>query len=250
LRRGATTRHWRKMRWASAEFALFADIAMGTLGGNLKRKEKLTGRFADWFSWMLLGSAALRRFEAEGRRPDDLPLVNWVLEHAFARMQEAREGICQNLRLPIFGHALRWTAGFAARINPLGKGPSDGLGHRAARTLLTPSNVRDRLTERIWLPQDPTSALGRLELALQLCTDAEPILKKLKDAVRRGRLPKARPSQLLDQALEAGILTEAERNLVEDAEAARSEAIAVDSFTLEDYIGDDNTPEETLTATP
>ena len=86
------------------------------------------------------------------------------------------------------------------------------------------------------MPQDPASALGRLEHALQLCSDADPVLKKLKDAVRQGRLPKARPEQLLDQALESGILTEAERKLVHSAEAARSEAVAVDSFTLEEYL--------------
>ena len=51
--------YWRRLNWASAEFALLSDVAMGALGGDLKRKEKLTGRYADWFSWMLLGGAAL-----------------------------------------------------------------------------------------------------------------------------------------------------------------------------------------------
>ena len=71
---------------------------------------------------------------------------------------------------------------------------------------------------------------------MQLCSDSEPVLRKLKEAVRHGRLPKARPEQLLDQALESGIITEAEEQLVHAAEAARSEAIAVDSFTLAEYL--------------
>ena len=62
-------------------------------------------------------------------------------------------------------------------------------------------------------------------------------------AVRAGRLPKARPAQLLDQALDSGILTTAERDLVAAAEAARSEAIAVDSFTLEEYVHGPASPE-------
>ena len=227
-----------------------ADVAMGTLGGNLKRKEKLTGRFADWFSWLFLAAAALRRFEAEGRRHDDLGVVHWVLEHAFERMQHARVGIYQNLRLPGLGHALRWTLGVLARVNPFGSGPSDGTGQRAARALLQPSGLRDRLTQRIHLDDDAAngmagahataasqrSGLARLERALQLCVDAEPILKKLKDAVRAGRLPKARPTHLLEQALDNGILTTAERDLVKAAELARSEAVAVDSFTLAEYL--------------
>ncbi len=234
--RGAARQYWRRLNWASAEFALLADVAMGTLGGDLKRKEKLTGRFADWFSWMFLASAALRRFEAEGRKPEDLPLLRHALETAFARMQGAREGLFANLRLPVLGRALALPGGLWARINPFGGGPDDGVTHKAARTLLQPGEQRDRLTKRIFVPQDPSSALGRLEHAMRLCSDAEPVLKKLKDAVRQGRLPKARPEQLLDQALDSGIVSEAELELVHSAEAARGEAIAVDSFTLEEYM--------------
>ena len=47
---------------AAAAFALAADIAMLTLGGALKRKEKLSGRFADIISQLYLASSALKRF--------------------------------------------------------------------------------------------------------------------------------------------------------------------------------------------
>jgi acyl-CoA dehydrogenase len=235
--RGAAKGYWRRLSFASAEFALAADLAMGALGGELKRKEALTGRFADWFSWQFLLSAALRRFEAEGRRREDLPLLQWVAEQAFARMQTARTGIYQNLRLPGLGHVLRWTLGLWAKLRPFGSGPSDAVGQRCARLLQQPGAQRDRLTGQIFVPDDPQQALGRLERALQLCTDAEPIHKQLKDAIKKGRLPKARPEQVLDQAVAAGLLSEPERRLVQAAEAARSDAIAVDSFTLAEYLG-------------
>jgi acyl-CoA dehydrogenase len=233
---GPAKNYWRRLGWAASEFALAADVAMGSLGGDLKRRGKLTGRYADWFSWMLLASAALRRFAAEGQPREDLPLLRWTVEHALAQMQQARLGIYQNLRLPLLGHVLRWTAGLWARCCPFGSGPDDATGQLAARTLLRPGAQRDRLTSRIYVPDDSHSPLGRLEHALQLCTDAEPILRKLKEAVQQGRLPKARPEQLLDQAVDQGILSAAERRLVQAAEAARSEAIAVDSFTLQEYL--------------
>ncbi|MFQ5583077.1 MAG: acyl-CoA dehydrogenase, partial [Calditrichia bacterium] len=69
---GSSARYYKKIAWASASFAFMADVAMGLYGGNLKRKEKLTGRFADIFSWLYLGTAVLRRFEAEGQRKEDL----------------------------------------------------------------------------------------------------------------------------------------------------------------------------------
>ncbi|HEB53011.1 MAG TPA: acyl-CoA dehydrogenase, partial [bacterium] len=232
----ATRRYWRKLNWASAEFALLADVAMGALGGNLKRKEKLTGRYADWFSWLFVATAALRRFEAEGRQRDDLPLLQCALEEAFQRIQQARCGIFQNLRLPLVGGAFRVLGGLYARLNPFGAPPTDRTTHAAAQTLQRPGEARDRLTANCHLPRDAASALGRLETALALCTDAEPVLRKLKDAVRHGRLPKAPPAHLLDQATEAGILTTNEREVVQAAEQARAEAIAVDSFTLDEYL--------------
>ena len=75
-----------------------ADVAMGTLGGNLKRKEKLTGRFADIFSWMYIASATIRRFEAEGRRKDDLPYYLWAMDHAMWRIQQAFDGLPEDLQ--------------------------------------------------------------------------------------------------------------------------------------------------------
>ena len=232
---GPAARYWRRLAWGSARFAFWADVAMGTLGGNLKRKEKITGRFADAFSWLYLGAAVLRRFEAEGRKQEDLPLLQWSMEHAFMRMQTAFEGLFQNLEVPGLTWALRGPLTWLTRLFPLGLGPSDRTGGKIARMLLSPSAQRDRLTPAMHVPTDPQSALGRLERALQLCLDVEPVHKKLREGVKTNRLPKARPEQLLDRACEIGLLTEDERRLGRDAEAARQEAIAVDSFTLEEY---------------
>ena len=38
---------WQRLAWSSATFATTADIAMGMYGGDLKRKEAVTGRLAD-----------------------------------------------------------------------------------------------------------------------------------------------------------------------------------------------------------
>ena len=38
---------------------------MGVYGGNLKFKERITGRFADVLIWMYMITSTLRRFEAE-----------------------------------------------------------------------------------------------------------------------------------------------------------------------------------------
>jgi acyl-CoA dehydrogenase len=201
-----------------------------------------------------LCSATLRRFEAEGRKPEDEPFLRWAAEHALANMQTAREGIYDNLRLPGLGHILRLPGLLWARLGAFGRGPDDRLGHEVARALQTPGAARDRLTPGIHIPPvaatqpSELQALARLELALDLCTQAEPLQKKLKDAVRHKLLPKAGIEQLLDQAVENGILAPAERDLLQRAETARREAITVDSFSLEEYLASAHRDAATQTA--
>ncbi|RKY19099.1 MAG: acyl-CoA dehydrogenase [Planctomycetota bacterium] len=234
---GPGARHWRRLSWASASFAFQADLAMATLGGSLKRRETVAGRFADIFSWMYLGTAALRRFEAEGRRPEDIPLLDWSMELAFARMQESFDGLFRNLGVSglewlLAGPVLLWS-----RLNPLGLGPDDELAAKVARSIGVPGEQRDRITPMVYLPDDVSEALGRLERAHVLCVEADGTIRRIKDAIRKGLLPRRPPVELLDQAREAGVLSEADVAQVREAEAARTDLIQVDSFTLEEYLG-------------
>ena len=227
---GAVAPYYRKLAWASASFALLADVAMISLGGNLKRREKLTGRFADILSWMYLGAATLRRFEAEGRKEEDLPFVRWGLEYALWQIQQGFEGIFANLPLPLMGIVGWWW-----RLNPLGAAPSDKLGSEIARAMQIPGRKRDELTAGIYLTTDAKEALGRLEKAFLLCHEAGKTMKKIKDAIKNGKLPKGRGIELIETALKVGVIVQEEAQLLQKAELARDDAIQVDSFSLEEY---------------
>jgi acyl-CoA dehydrogenase len=229
---GATAKYYRKLQWASASFAVLTDIAMFSLGGTLKRREKLTGRFADILTWMYLATATLRRFEAEGRKSEDLPFVHWAMQYAFAEMQQAFEGIFQNFSVPILGNLLAWWW----RFNSIGSLPDDKLGSEVARKLQTPGQIRDRITAGIHIPTSSDEALGRLEKALKLLSQAEPILKTIKNASQEGKLPKQKPDELISAAVKTGVISEKDLELICQAEFARNDAIQVDSFTLEEYM--------------
>lgn len=244
--RGPLARHWRRVAWASASFAFWSDVAMATMGGELKRREKVTGRFADAFSWMYLASAVLRRHAAEGSPREDLPLVDWCMALASARMQQAFDGLFANLPLPGLSLLLRGPVALWSRCNPFGTGPSDHLGGRVARMLLQPGPQRDRLTGLLHVPADAGSALGRLELALQAVTATEPLLRRVRDAIRAGTLPRARAESLLDEAVRLGVLTAAEGERLREKQRLCDEAIAVDSFTLEEYLSTAQVPAPAL----
>jgi acyl-CoA dehydrogenase len=230
---GPTASYYRKLVWASSTFALLTDLSLIAFGGSLKRKEKLTGRFADVLSWLYLGTATLRRFEAEGHQAEDLPIVHWVMQHAFAQIQEALEGILSNLDIPILGSLLLGPVLTLWRFNPIGTEPSDQLGSQVAQSLQKRGMVRDRLTTGIHIPTDPDQALGRLEHAFDLVHQADPILKKIKVAHRIES--SSNTSDAVETAYQSGLISEAEKNLLREAEKTRNDAIQVDAFTMEEY---------------
>ncbi|MCZ6677167.1 MAG: acyl-CoA dehydrogenase, partial [Candidatus Poribacteria bacterium] len=233
---GPAARYYRRLAWTSALFALLADVAIGALGGNLKREEKITGRFADIFSWMYLGITVLRRFEAEGRRKADLPFLHWCMQYSLAQIQTGFDGLFQNLNIPGLGWFFRGPIALWLRLNPIGRMPSDELGSQISRAIQTPSPQRDTLTAGIYVPSDPNEALGRLERAFKLSYGAEGVIGKIQDAIQAQKLPKARPERLVAEALEIGVVSQAEAQLVAEAEAARNDAIQVDSFTQKEYM--------------
>jgi acyl-CoA dehydrogenase len=228
--------YYRKMAWAAASFATLADLALGSLGGALKRKEKLTGRFADIFSWLYLGNAVLTRFEKDGRLAEDVPFMRWSMEKALKEMQDGFDGILENMNVPGLSPVLRGPLALWSRMNPLGTGPSDRLGHLVAEAMQVPGPQRDRHTSGIHVSEDPTDALGRLERALNLSFRAYDLEKRLRTAVKDGRLPKLPPLQLTRTAREAGILSDAEAERLTEAIEARAYAVEVDSFELEEYL--------------
>ncbi|WP_019500235.1 acyl-CoA dehydrogenase [Pseudanabaena sp. PCC 6802] len=228
----------RKLTWAAATFALLSDLALIGFGSTLKRREKITGRFADLLSWMYLSTATLRRFAAEGHQPEDLPLVDWSMQYAFFQMQQAFEGILANLSLSGLGGLLSGAIAWWWRVNPIGTMPSDRLGSEIARSMQTPGSQRDRLTEGIYIPAfSPinTESLARLERAFHLSYQSELVLQKIKAAIASGKLPNARPETLIDLALTNGAIAPEEAAIVREAELARQDAIQVDAFSAIEY---------------
>ncbi|MGH8123819.1 MAG: acyl-CoA dehydrogenase domain-containing protein, partial [Rudaea sp.] len=132
------------------------------------------------------------------------------------------------------------TAAFILRlaIFPLGarvRPPSDKLGARVARDILEDREARINLTEDIFVPPPTEVGLGALEAALDKAVRAIPIETKLRDAVRAGQLDRA-PGYMLDElGLKAGVITRTEYDLLQDAEAARNEVVAVDAFDPETF---------------
>ncbi len=220
--------YYQRITRLSAAFAFAADVGMLSLGGALKRKEKLSARYGDVLSQLYLASAALKRYADQGRPADDLPLLRWGCEEALHTAQEQLDELLRNFPNALVGRLVRWV------IFPLGKRyarPSDRLGHKVASLLISPSDTRDRLTAGLFIPDNAAEPLARLENTLHQVLRAEAVEKKIKQAVKASRLKRVVGHEdMLVAALEAKIINAAEADMVRNAERARREVIAVDDF--------------------
>lgn len=228
---GPVGRHFQKLAWSSASFAILADLAMGLLGGKLKFKEKITGRFADIMCWMYVGTAVLHKWEAEGRQKDDLPFVHYSMATVFSEIQKAFDGILSNFDVPIIGWFFRRPLLFWSRLNSLASPPKDKTGHQVVAAMLNNSAVRDRLTYGMFTPTDANEAIGRLDRAYEIIKKSEATDHKIRRAVHEKRIAKLKGQALIDEALAKGVITAEEKANLQKAEEARWDAIQVDDFS-------------------
>jgi len=222
-------RQLQRLTRLSAALAWASEVAMLTLGGSLKRRERLSARLGDVLSYLYLAGAAIRWHAEHGCPEEDRPLMRWVMDDCVARSQHALHEFCRNLPLRPAGWLLRlWLLPWGTH-----PGPDDRLERQVADLLLAPGPARDRLTEGLYVPDSLDQPLGRLEDALRKARDAAPVLARMRRAMRKGELPNGDPEQLLEAALEAGVIDADERAAVEAAVAARREVIQVDEFPPE-----------------
>ena len=228
----ATRTYYRRLTRLSAGFALLSDYALLTLGGNLKRKERLSGRFADILSNMYLCSAALKHFEDQGEPEADLPLLHYACQKTMHDAQQAMLAVFYNLPFGLVAKLLR------SLMFPFGKPfdpPSDKLIHSVAKLALSPSSTRDRLTEGCFLTDDPNDGMGRIEHAFTIAIKTEHIEKKFKQLLKSRQFQKRTHTERIDEAVEKKLISAEEAEQLHDNWLAMREAIRVDDFTKEEF---------------
>ncbi len=223
--RGPTGNFFRQVTRMSAAFALVADAVLLTLGGKFKFKETLSGRFADVLIHLYLCSAVLKRFEDDGRPPEDLPLVTWAIEDSLYKVQNSLLGILQNFPLPLLGGFLRIV------VFPLGRPyapPTDNTSAAVAKLLLSENESRDRLTAGVYL-SDADDAAGRVTNAFHLVLESAEAEQAIRNALNES-VSLDNYEQLVKRAVEAGVINEEQAQLVRLAQEACAKAVAVDDF--------------------
>lgn len=220
-----TKRYYQHMNRFSANLALLSDLAMATLGGNLKRKERISARLGDLLSQLYLASATLKRYQDEGRQTEDLPLLQWAVEDALYKLQSSLDDLLDNFPMGL-GGVLR------AVLFPFGrplKRPSDVLDHKVAKIMQTPCESRDRLGKGQFWTNSEYNAVGIQEQTLKDILASEPLFDKVCKASGK-RLPFMWLDKIAAEGKALGVLSDTEVQLLERAEIGRMKSINVDDF--------------------
>lgn len=223
---GPTRRYYQHINRYSAAFALAADFSMLTLGGSLKFREKISARLGDMLSYLYIASAVLKRYEDDGRQPDDLPFVHWACRTMIYRLQEQLHGLIRNFPNPVVAGLMRFL------VFPLGRkysAPSDQTGRDIVELLISPSKARERLCQGVYIgPED--QQIGLLTKALKLAHEAEPIEKRIRAAQKKGQLPRDERVDLVQAALDKQVIDAAEARLLRDLDHLTMQVVHVDDF--------------------
>ncbi|NIP17382.1 MAG: acyl-CoA dehydrogenase [Xanthomonadales bacterium] len=219
---------YRKLTRYSAALAFASDVAMLTLGGKLKHKERISARLGDALSQLYICSAMLARYEAQDRPSKDQPILAWAFHDAIFKIQTALAGVADNFPNRLMRVLLHLV------VFPLGRRerqPGDRLSHKVAQLMLSPSTTRDRLTDGIYV--SPEHPVGFMEAALPEVIAAEPLERRMLKAQQSGTLDALTWEEQLAQAVERSVISETEAETLKQVRAKVLEIIAVDEFESE-----------------
>ena len=191
----------------SAAFAFCADVSL-TLGGTIKFKEMLSGRYADVLSSIYLGYAVLW-YHAQHK---DVEGADKFLEYAMSELlrdsEDALHGIFANFPLRPLGWVMQAVTFPTGRC--YSQPANDKLKREVAQLVSTESAIRDVLMESTFVSRDPSDRVALTLAALPKAIAADALLATLRKERRAA--------------------TADEQALIDDAEAAREVIIQVDSF--------------------
>lgn len=221
--------YFRALNRLSAAFALLADTSMMLLGGELKRRERLSARLGDVLSQLYLASAALKRYYDLGYPMHSQPMLCWAMEDSLSQAEKALDELLDNFPNKPLGCLLRLL------VLPLGrrhKGPSDKLDAEVAAIIGRNSGdpALEELLAGCYRPRAEQDPVGALQQTMDLLRSVQPLQQKLRQAVKDGQIREAPGQSLIEAAATAGVLSGAEAQSLQQAETARRRVIDVDDF--------------------
>lgn len=170
--------YYRQISRLSAALALITDFTLLILGGNLKRKERLSARLGDVLSYLYIASSVIRYIQEYSLSKEDDVYARWGLAYCFYHIQYALEQFFNNFPKPFLAKFLKFI------VFPLGRSyqlPTDKHDRQLVSVMTKAGKFRDRITQDCYLGKKPEDPTGRMEIAFNALMQIQPILEKLKE---------------------------------------------------------------------
>ncbi len=219
--------YYKQISRMSSYFAWVADLTLITLGGELKRKERLSARLGDVMSYLYMACSSLKYYEDNGKRESDEPFVKWSLEYCLFTAQNALIETLDNYMMRSLAKVVK------VILFPFGKpykGPSDILEHKISTSLLANCETREVYKSMCYAPNDYKDLVGRMEVTFKAVIEANPVKLKIQNAIRKHLLPKGSIVNVIEKAITLDIITQVEYDKLKLALQLSNEVIQVDEF--------------------
>lgn len=222
-----TASYYKTINRFSANFALVADMALGLLAGDLKRKEMLSGRLADIHAHLFISTAILKFYEAGQKTEAEQLHAKLALQKAFLNIQEAFWGLFENFPAKLPAAFVKWICFPFGRV--ISK-PDDELKKQVAELMMQEHPFREQLKHHVFYSTKADDVTGRLEHTFQILRTLEPLWDKFKKAESKGKFKGLTFEENIEHAIKEGFISESEAQQLLQYNAIRFDSMLTDVF--------------------
>lgn len=211
----------------STNFALTADMCLGLLAGDIKRKEMLSGRLADIHSYLFIATAILKFYEYGTQTDAEKAHAQLALEKALFNAQEAFYGLFDNFPIKLASGLIKLICFPLGR--PLSK-PSDQLKLDVAEWMMQENAFRDQLKKHVFYNTDPQDVNGRMESTFLMLLSIEDLWNKFKKAESKNQFEGLTFEEHIQSALKTQFISQTEADQLCTYNAQRFDSMLTDIF--------------------
>ncbi len=220
-------RWYQRINLLSASLASMSDIALGILGGNLKRRELLSARLGDVHSQLFIACSILKFHSAHPRTRAEDAHAEYALTRALFIAQEALRDFANNFPQKWIAKTIRFVT------MPCGKivnKPNDNLIRELGELIMEENPVRQMLAQYLYVSHDPEDAAGRVESTYQLLLSLGPVWHAFLKAKNTGKISGATTEELAKDAAAKNIIQPHDVARVVEYDARRFDCLLTDAF--------------------
>lgn len=222
-----TRPYYKVINRLSSNFALTADMCLGLLAGDIKRKEMLSGRLADIHSHLFIATAILKYFEHSKKTEAEKLHAKLAVEKALFNAQEAFYGLFANFPQGV-------AAGLVKMVCfPFGrpvKAPSDTLKRHVAESMMQDNAFRNELKKHVYYNTEAHDVTGRMESTFLMLLDVETLWDRFKKAESKGKFAGLSFEEHIVDAQQQGFITDTEAEKLLSYNAKRFDSMLTDIF--------------------